>query len=538
MNLSQLEEIINQLQKSPLSGLMSERTDSPIQAKEGEEQAVPPIKFPKFEISEMWGKKTGGEDRGIIEQLSESLKGDTVQEKVANLQSFLDAKTEEITAGEVSLNEVIANLMFLEVFASVVFKFNASVAGFLFEALFAGVFSGYQIEAAEADDPTDAVLNISGTDVDYSFKLLAPGGVVKGSFTDLVNMFTVTPEGASAPKNRIVYLVVEKVKVDEGLRLDFYEFEINKENWFDFIGHEQLEKTGATKVKTEQVPLVFTLADIEDSDLSDLGLKRVAAGVKIKSIHTRIALGEDPTAEPLEKGTILEPEQTYSTMVTREMTGAAAIKRSANFDKLYGSAADKLDLGEMDFYTYITKVNEKGEPDRNGRAPYQDDPKFFERLTALKSYGTGLGAGQFVILANHYKQRLSQDPVSLTLGRERLFNAATNYTQVIGKQVGDIFNALSALVGGVNGYFLSGDLDRRKQSGKAAVKKAEELRDTTDEYIKKQEAEEKADREKQQRANVQRRAAAETAPKQKFPESKQPIDLDKLIEQMINKKFN
>ena len=531
MNLSQLEEIINQLQKSPLSDLVSERADSPIQAKEGEEQAVPPIKFPKFEISEMWGKKTGGEDRGIIEQLAESLAGNTVQEKVANLQNFLDAKTEEINAGEVSLNEVIANLMFLEVFASVVFKFNASVAGFLFEALFAGVFSGYQIEAAEADDPTDAVLNISGTEVDYSFKLLAPNGVVKGSFTDLVNMFSVAPKGQAKPKNRIVYLVVEKVPVDEGLRLDFYEFEINKDNWFDFIGHEQLGKGGVAKTATEQVPLVFTVADFEDPEFKVKGILTPAAGPKVSKRNT-IALGEDPKGDKLESGTPLEPGQTYSTMVTRELTGAAAVKRTANFDKLYTKAGlENIDLGEMDFLTYITKG-----PD--GRAPYQDDPNFFERLKQLKSYGTGAGAGQFLIGAKHYKQKITKPAVSLTLGRERLFTAATNYTQVIGQQVGAIFNALSALVGGVNGYFLSGDVDKRKQSGKLAVDKATELRDTTDAYIKKQEAEEKADREKQQRMNVQRRAAAASAEENPFQESNQLDFLDKLIEQVINKKFN
>ena len=531
-----MNNIVNEILKEIIqNSIIKEKTDSPIQAKEGEEQAAPPIRWPKFEISEMWGKKTGGEDRGIIEQISEGLVGNTVQEKVQNLQNFLDAKTEEITAGEASLNEVIANLMFLEVFASVVFKFNAAVAGFLFEALFAGIFKGYQIEAKEADDPTDAVLDISGTDVDYSFKLLAPGGPVKGSFSDLVNMFTVTPEGASAPKNRIVYLVVEKVKVDEGLRLDFYEFEINKDTWFDFIGHKQLGKEGAAKTATEQVPLVFTMADFEDPEFKVKGILTPAAGPKVSKQNT-IALGEDPKGDKLESGIPLEPGQTYSTMITKELTGAAGIKRTKNFEKLYGSAPDKLDLGEMDFYTYITKVNEKGEPDRNGRAPYQDDPKFFERLTSLKSYGTGLGAGQFVILANHYKQRLSQDPVSLTLGRERLHAAANNYTQVIGEQVGAIFNALSALVGGVNGYFLSGDVDKRKQSGKLAVAKAEELRNTTDTYIKQQEAEAAAETAKAHRMSAERAKQRKElgAPTR---ESKQPINLDKLIEQMLNKSF-
>ena len=533
-----MNNIVNELLKEIIqNSIILEKKESPLKAKEGEAEAVPPIRWPKFEISEMWGKKTGGEDRGIIEQISESVKGNTVQEKITLLQAFLDAKTEEITAGDVSLNEVIANLMFLEVFASVVFKFNASVAGFLFEALFAGVFSGYQIEAAEADDPTDAVLNISGTDVDYSFKLLSPGGNVKGSFSDLVNMFTALPKDENdkpipggKPKSRIVYLVVEKVPVDEGLRLDFYEFEINKDNWFDFIGHEQLGKEGVAKIRKEKVPLVFTTADFEDPEFKVSGILTPAAGPKV-SKQNKIALGENPEGDKLESGTPLEPGQTYSTMTTRELTGAAAIKRSANFDKLYTKAGiENLDFGDMDFYTYITK----GPGDR---APYQDDPDFFEKLKDLTSYGTGVGAGQFLIGANHYKQKLSKPAVSLTLGRERLFAAANNYTQVIGEQVGAIFNALSALVGGVNGYFLSAEPDKRKQSGKLAVDKAGELKETTDAYIKRQEAEAAAETAKAHRMSAERAKQRKElgAPTR---ESKQPINLNKLIEQMFNKKFN
>jgi hypothetical protein len=105
-----MNDLINEILKEIIQkSIIKEVDESPLQAAEDKTETLPPIKFPKFENSEMWGKKTGGEDRGIIEQLSESLKGDTVQEKVANLQNFLDAKTEEITAGEASLNEVIAN---------------------------------------------------------------------------------------------------------------------------------------------------------------------------------------------------------------------------------------------------------------------------------------------------------------------------------------------------------------------------------------------------------------------------------------------
>ena len=205
---------------------------------EGGEKTV--IKFPKFKINEKhWGKNLNSEDRAVIERIGSQLQGDDPLDRVEYLETFLsEAETvkEDITVGE-----VMGALMFLDIFASIVFEFNASVAGFLFEALFAGIFEGFQIEAKEGGGEagtTDVVLNVrpkgkgSKTGVEYSFKLLtdSPSAVIKGSFKDLIDGISKSADSEET------YLVVLKSGTEDVMNLDFYEYDINKENWFEWVG--------------------------------------------------------------------------------------------------------------------------------------------------------------------------------------------------------------------------------------------------------------------------------------------------------------
>ena len=194
---------------------------------EGGEKTV--IKFPKFKINEKhWGKNLNSEDRAVIERIGSQLQGDDPLDRVEYLETFLsEAETvkEDITVGE-----VMGALMFLDIFASIVFEFNASVAGFLFEALFAGIFEGFQIEAKEGGGEagtTDVVLNVrpkgkgSKTGVEYSFKLLtdSPSAVIKGSFKDLIDGISKSADSEET------YLVVLKSGTEDVMNLDFYEYD-------------------------------------------------------------------------------------------------------------------------------------------------------------------------------------------------------------------------------------------------------------------------------------------------------------------------
>ena len=100
------------------------------------------IKFPKIKITERWGEKHN-EDREIFEDLMRQVRGETVADKIASVNEFLAYKK------NLSVAEILSNLMFVEIFSTIIEEFNASTAGFLFEAFLAGLFAGEQIADPE-----------------------------------------------------------------------------------------------------------------------------------------------------------------------------------------------------------------------------------------------------------------------------------------------------------------------------------------------------------------------------------------------------
>ena len=224
MSAELILNLINEVLNNPKMELITEQ----------DEGGKTVIKFPKFKINEKnWGKDLGTEDRAVIERIGSQLKGGTPLDRVAYLQQFL-TETEQVKE-DITVGEIMGALMFLDIFASIVFEFNASVAGFLFEALFAGIFEGFQIEAKEGGGEagtTDVVLNVkpkgkgSKSGVEYSFKLLSDANaVIKGSFKDLIDGISKS-KGASE-----TYLVVLKSGTEDVMNLDFYEYDINQDNW-------------------------------------------------------------------------------------------------------------------------------------------------------------------------------------------------------------------------------------------------------------------------------------------------------------------
>ena len=198
-----------------------EQDDAEEVGSEGKAGTRTVLKLPKFKINEKnWGKTLETDDRAIIERIGAQLKGDDPLDRVEYLQRFLN-ETESVKS-DVKVGEVMGTLMFLDIFASVVFDFNASVAGFLFEALFAGIFEGFQIEAKEGGGEagtTDVILNVrpkgkgAKSGVEYSFKLLsAANPEIKGSFKDLVDGISKSPDAQET------YLVVLKSGDEDRIR--------------------------------------------------------------------------------------------------------------------------------------------------------------------------------------------------------------------------------------------------------------------------------------------------------------------------------
>ena len=469
------------------------------------------IKFPKFKINEKhWGKNIGTEDRAIIERIGNQLQGDNPLDRVQYLETFLtEAETikEDITVGE-----VMGSLMFLDIFASIVFEFNPAVAGFLFEALFAGIFEGFQIDAKEGGGEagtTDAILNVkpkgkgSKSDVEYSFKLLdSKSPMIKGSFKDLVDGISKSSDAQET------YLVVLKTEVDDAMSLDFYEYDITQENWFEWVGVPLVGTApvlGKTKFNLEkgqlpQMPKGISIVSgraetgkLFNGEFIKKATKPASARDAYNKIEAEEVLVYNPSAQAITDEYALTKDGERVTadnklVVGQEyeinaVTGSKRVvdyEKSANFKELY---KDFLKPGAFegpngeDFVTYV------------GEGVYKEDPEFFDRLKTLGTYTGKGGAGQFLTSGGYMKSHpAKRGPYRLTLDRKRFQVAANAYTNLVGKQIFEIFTNLSELVEDVSGYFLGVSANERNDFADKSKKKSKELARSAEENLVKVES--------------------------------------------------
>ena len=91
------------------------------------------LSLPKLRISEQWGTP-GSDDRQIIEMFTAQIKGSTLHEKINSLNTFISS-CDEACASSKDVSEILGSLVFLDSLAAIMHDFNATTAGFLFEAL-------------------------------------------------------------------------------------------------------------------------------------------------------------------------------------------------------------------------------------------------------------------------------------------------------------------------------------------------------------------------------------------------------------------
>ena len=410
------------------------------------------LKLPKFKISEKnWGTKVVTEDRSFIELLGSRLPGKSPLDRINGAQAFLDSKNEVQT--NISVGEVMANLMFLDIFASVVMDFNASVAGFLFEALFAGIFEGRQIPATEGggeSGTTDIQIKTKLGDQDYSLKLLSEGVVIKGSVKDLLDGVEATPG------KKEVYLVGIKTASGESLTIDFYEFTVGQDNWFDWIGRPKLLQKRVTstfkylgngQIEAEEPLKDIIAAEVQKSEgakkkgdfnatldfvVSPTG-KLEAVNLKKNKLGIQHIVGGQarPTSylvqgETYQANNVAHPTELETSYLESSTAGA--------FMELYGSLVKNPPEGleGKNFLDYVTS----GE--------YKEDENFFKILRQAPAFKSG---GQFIVTQDYMMKMIQKNsgnkgfggPATITLDRQKFLNAAERYTDLIGKQIFEVF---------------------------------------------------------------------------------------------------
>jgi len=139
-------------------------------------------------------------------------------------------------------------LVFYKTLTMAITNFNASAAGFNFEAFLAALMEGKQIPASGAKTIADITANVDGQRVPISLKLYTDKGLeVGGSFFDLCNdMLMPNKEWAgwvsANPQyegGAMRYIACTKILNGDGIEqegyIDFYQFDITRANLFEIL---------------------------------------------------------------------------------------------------------------------------------------------------------------------------------------------------------------------------------------------------------------------------------------------------------------
>lgn len=444
------------------------------------------------------GQRPSSEERKEFERWMANIGGGgSVNEKLRVISQYFENPQAHIKGS--SIPEVLSYLMFLNYFTWMLKEFNASVAGFLWEPFLASLFGGKsrQVPTSEHDIADIRIDTPMGKNEPISLKILNKAGDVKGSFTDLVNHF------AKGGKN-MRYIIV--VKEQSGKNKDvsavtFYEFDINNDTFFDWIGH-----LAHTQTVGEVSPRKFTFS-------AEKGKKgpfvNTGGAFKVKhawvgkdkiareqwpSLAKRIKGGiyqiDPEVAElvnlqgpegPIRDG-VLEPGTRYTADLAQFKaggTGGATLQKGyeevpglggKDTDKIWGSVEDRSRwLGmakEMSRDEFWNKVREE--------APgYQKNQQF--HITPSHYKGKGEKIGQLRITDQKVKEVFK-------LGADQ-----------IGPQMTSMFNAMADLTDNIGRFFLTdcggvkctkGDMNKQDAAGRAAIQNSQVLKVTVEESVK------------------------------------------------------
>ena len=176
------------------------------------------------------GADIQGPQRMQLMQFLDDIQGDDLKDKIAGIAKFYDADVSQLTAAAEGLSAkeqityALGYLTFFKTLTKIIAHFNASSAGFSFEAFMGVLLGGKQIATGEGTI-ADLTAKVDGKDVPISLKLYTEGSLkVGGSFTDLVN--DIRNYG------QMQYVAVTKNLDDEKQAgtLNFYRFNFTLDN--------------------------------------------------------------------------------------------------------------------------------------------------------------------------------------------------------------------------------------------------------------------------------------------------------------------
>lgn len=423
---------------------LKESKDYKTLVKEQEDISVEEVKLglPKLRISEDWGKPDSG-DRQIIQRFSASVAGDTLEEKLLNVNN--------IATGEVqlaSVGQILGTMVVIEVLSAILSQFTEAAGGFIFEGFLAGLFGedSVQITDVEEDDGATGkpITDVELGGKEYSLKLLNPTTQVKGSWTNMVEHF-------AGERDHVVYLDARRSGSGASDSLRFSEFTITLASFLD-VFYKPFVKYAkkSMKVKNKE-QLISSLEDLGDQVWKVRFDGKVGLGSRRafeKEMLTTTLPELISNREELPSAEIFYSEESYS--------------KNKTLKKLFGTAL---------------KFNEVREAIEGGNKE--------EIIAVLKTTAGYLNSEQFIFTHNQTKKIANEKEIAfLKLGDEQLKKTWLIYGDVLRKTITPVYTFLGRFNENVSKYFMgTEDGDPRKQHAMAAKQDLDLLKQATDEAI-------------------------------------------------------
>ena len=153
---------------------------------------------------------------------TQKISGKTFQEKINSLQNFVKECDESCVRAK-DISEILGSLMFLDALSSVIYDFNATTSGFLFEALTSALLGGDAKQVPTTGGRDQDVIDIfdeSGQPLSLKFFKSSGSGYIKGSLKNL-------RASIESQKRPIIYLIgIKNTDGKDTLSLDFYQFTV------------------------------------------------------------------------------------------------------------------------------------------------------------------------------------------------------------------------------------------------------------------------------------------------------------------------
>lgn len=201
--------------------------------------------------------------RKQLEQFLDDIAGDDLKDKVEGLAKFYQTDPVQLLeqgffgdTDKERISKALGYLTFYKTLTKIVAHFNASSAGFSFEAFLGVLLGGAQIATGEGTI-ADLTANVGGEKVPISLKLYTAGSLkVGGSFTDLVNDLR--------KYEKMQYVAVTKKLDDQGSgRLDFYRFDFTLDNVANLMYNGGLENPGLMRLPQGFINDPDSVADVK-----------------------------------------------------------------------------------------------------------------------------------------------------------------------------------------------------------------------------------------------------------------------------------